>query len=89
MIFNSGSSQQIIKELYELSNHTMYSIQYLGHDAATYKQNPEDIIKAKESALNQVKAVKNLEGLIGYYFIDEPGLGVVNSMKNTTFGIKL
>lgn len=88
MIFNGGSSPQMIKEFYELSNHKLYSIQYLGHDAATYKQNPEDIIKAKESALNRVRAVKDLDGLIGYYFIDEPGLGVVNSMKNTTFGIR-
>ena len=88
MIFNGGSSQQMIKELYELSNHTLYSIQYLGHNAATYSSKPEDIKQAKENALSRVRAVKDLEGLIGYYFIDEPGAGVVNSMMNTTFGIR-
>ena len=88
MIFNGGSSEKMINELYELSKHTLYSIQYLGHNAATSSQKPEDIIKAKENALSRVRSFKNLEGLIGYYFIDEPGLSVVNSMMNTTFGIR-
>ena len=33
MIFNGGSSEKMINELYELSKHTLYSIQYLGHNA--------------------------------------------------------
>ena len=88
MIFNGGSSHQMINELYELSNHRLYSIQYLGHNAATYSHTASEIIKAKENALTRVRNVKNLEGLIGYYFIDEPGPSLTHSMMNTTFGIR-
>ena len=88
MIFNGGTTSNMIKELYESTNHRLYSIQYLGHNAATYSQNEEEIKKARENALNVVKNNKNYEGLIGYYFIDEPGPGAANSMKNTTFAIR-
>ena len=88
MIFNGGSSAKMINELYEMSNHSLYSIQYLGKNAATSSTNSEDIIKAKENALNVVKNNKNYEGLIGYYFIDEPGPSITHSMMNTTFGIR-
>jgi hypothetical protein len=88
MVFNGGSSGSMINELYELSNHRLYSIQYLGHNAATYSHTDEDIIKAKENALNVVRNNKKYEGLIGYYFIDEPGASLAHSMMNTTFGIR-
>ena len=88
MIFNGGSDERMINELYNQSNHRLYSIQYLGKNAATYKHTDEEIIKAKENALNRVKAYKKYEGLIGYYFIDEPGPEIVDSMMNTTFGIR-
>ena len=88
MIFNGGSSGNMINELYQLSNHRLFSIQYLGHNAATSATTDEAIIKAKENALNVVKNNKNYEGLIGYYFIDEPGKNLANSMMNITFGIR-
>ena len=88
MVFNGGSSASMIKEIFNLSNHRMYSIQYLGKNAATYNQTDEEILKARENGLNVVKKNKNYEGLIGYYFIDEPGKTISYSMMNTTFGIR-
>jgi len=88
MIFNGGSSTQMINELYELSNHRLYSIQYLGHNSATYSHEDAKIIEAKENALKVVRSWKNYEGLIGYYFIDEPSASLAHSMMNTTFGIR-
>ena len=88
IIFNGGSSADMIKELYELSNHRLYSLQYLGKNAATNSQNEEDIKKAKEEGLGVVKKNKNNPGLLGYYFIDEPGKSITNSMMNTTFAIR-
>ena len=88
MVFNGGSSRDMINELYELSNHSLYSIQYLGKNAATYSHKDEELLKAKNNALNVVKNNKNYEGLIGYYFIDEPDASLANSMMNTTFGIR-
>ena len=88
MIFNGGSSKDMINELYELSNHRLYSIQYLGTNSATYSHTDEAIIKAKENAINVARNNKIYEGLIGYYFIDEPGIDITNSMMNSTFGIR-
>ena len=88
MVFNGGSSSDMIKELYDKSNHRLYSLQYLGRNAATTNQNDEEIIKARENGLNVVRKNKNYEGLIGYYFIDEPGKQIAYSMMNTTFGIR-
>ena len=78
----------MINELYELSNHRLYSIQYLGHNSATYSHEDAKIIEAKENALKVVRSWKNYEGLIGYYFIDEPSASLAHSMMNTTFGIR-
>lgn len=88
IIYNGGSGSDMIKELYELSNHRLYSLQYLGKNSATSSQADEDIIKARENGLNRVKDNKNNEGLLGYYFIDEPGTSISHSMMNTTFGIR-
>ena len=71
MIFNGGSSGSMINELYELSNHRLHSIQYLGKEAATYAHDENSINTAKNKALNVVKNNKKYEGLIGYYFILE------------------
>jgi hypothetical protein len=88
MIFNGGSNLNMIKELYTLSKHRLYSLQYLGRSAATTSKTDADILKARESGLNVVKKNKGYEGLIGYYFIDEPGTSITNSMMNTTFAIR-
>ena len=88
MIFNGGSSGSMINELYELSNHRLHSIQYLGKDAATYAHDENSINTAKNKALNVVKNNKKYEGLIGYYFIDEPGAELAHSMMATTFGVR-
>ncbi len=88
IVYNGGSSGSMIKELYELSNHRLYSLQYLGRQAATTSQNEEDIKKARESALSVVKKNKNNDGLLGYYLLDEPGPSLSNSMMNTTFAIR-
>ena len=88
IIYNGGSGSNMIKELYELSNHRLYSLQYLGKNSATSSQTDEDIIKARENGLNIVKDNKNNEGLLGYYFIDEPGTSISHSMMSTTFGIR-
>ena len=88
MVYNGGSGAKMMKELYELSNHRLYSIQYLGHGAATYNTSSEAIKIARESALKVVKNNKNNEGLIGYYLLDEPGRGAAKSMMNTTFAIR-
>ena len=88
MIFNGGSNSEMIKELYELSNHRLYSIQYLGRNAATNSEDEEKIKEARDNALKVVKNNKNNEGIIGYYFIDEPGPSLANSMMNTTFAIR-
>ena len=78
----------MINELYELSNHRLYSIQYLGHNAATYSKLPEEIIKARQNAINRIQPFKNLEGLIGYCLLDEPGPEIAHSLMNTTFRIR-
>jgi hypothetical protein len=52
----------------------------LGRSAATTSKTDSDILKARESGLNVVKKNKGYEGLIGYYFIDEPGTSITNSM---------
>ena len=88
MIFNGGSSASMINELYELSNHRLHSIQYLGKEAATYAHDENSINTAKNKALNVVKNNKKYEGLIGYYFIDEPGAELSHSMMATTFGVR-
>ena len=88
MVYNGGTTASTIKELYELSNHSLYSVQYLGHGAATYSQKSEEIIKARETALKVVKNNKNIEGLIGYCLLDEPGPQATLSMMNTTFAIR-
>ena len=88
MVYNGGSSAKMMKELYELSNHRLYSIQYLGRGAATSNTSGEDIIRARDSALKVVKNNKNNEGLLGYYLLDEPGASLANSMMNTTFAIR-
>ena len=88
MIFNGGSSGSMINELYELSNHRLHSIQYLGKEAATYAHDENSINNAKNKALNVVKNNKKYEGLIGYYFIDEPGPQLAHSMMATTFGVR-
>ena len=74
--------------VYELSNHRLYSIQYLGHNSATYSHEAGKIIEARENALKFVRNWKNHEGLIGYYFIDEPSASLAHSMVNTTSGIR-
>jgi len=88
IVFNGGSSLNMIQELYSLSNHRLYSLQYLGRNSATTSQKEEDILKARENGLNVVKKNKDYEGLLGYYFIDEPGISITNSMMNTTFAIR-
>ena len=88
MVYNGGSGSDMIKELYEKSNHRLYSLQYLGRESATTSQNDEDIQKAREHGLQVVKNNKKNEGILGYYFIDEPGASLTNSMMNTTFAIR-
>ena len=88
MIFNGGSSASMMREIYNKTNHRMYSIQYLGKNAATSNSTSEAILKARENGVNVVKKYKNYEELIGYYFIDEAGTTLSNSMMNTTFGIR-
>ena len=88
MVYNGGSNAKMINELYEMSNHKLYSIQFLGWNAATSNKSESDIIKAKEVGLNAVKNSKNIEGIIGYYLLDEPGESVSCSMMNTTFAIR-
>ena len=88
MVFNGGSPADMIKELYELSNHRLYSLQYLGKESATTSNDDAEIKKAREHAVNVVKSNKNNPGLIGYYFIDEPGALYANSMMNSTFAIR-
>ena len=88
IVFNGGSNLNMIKELYTLSKHRLYSLQYLGRSSATTSQKEEDILKARENGLSVVKKNKDYEGLLGYYFIDEPGTSITNSMMNTTFAIR-
>ena len=88
MVYNGGSNAKMINELYEMSNHKLYSIQFLGWNAATSNKSESDIIKAKEVGLKAVKNSKNIEGIIGYYLLDEPGISVSYSMMNTTFAIR-
>ena len=78
----------MINELYEMSNHRLYSVQFLGWKAATSSKNESDIINAREVGLNAVKGSKNIEGIIGYYLLDEPGASVSYSMMKTTFAIR-
>ena len=88
MIFSGGSSWDMITDLYEKSNKRLYSIQYLW-DSATYSYNdPIKMAEARQNGINVAKRFKQYEGLIGYYFVDEPGVQISFSMMNTTFGLR-
>ncbi len=61
MIYNAGTSYNTIKELYELSNYRLYSIQYLVSNAATYSSDHEHFVY---TAVNQRYSLNTIkEGL--------------------------
>ena len=61
MIYNGGTSYNTIKELYELSNYRLYSIQYLGSNAPTYSSDHEYFVY---TAVNQRYSLNGIkEGL--------------------------
>ena len=61
MIYNGGTSYNTIKELYELSNYRLYSIQYLGSNAPTYRSDHEYFVYTAVNQRYSLNAIK--EGL--------------------------